>query len=97
MGKSYQIVRVARWVLLVLAYLFGIGLQGVLAGVVPLVMGGEPVPLVTGISVPARVLGAVNLFLSAPVTFIMFHAFASLIQLLLDIRDRMERIGPSGG
>ena len=97
MTKSYRIVRIAHWLFLVFAYVFGIVVQGILAGLVPLVTGGEPIPLVAGVTIPARVLGAINIFISAPVTFLIFHAFASLIRLALEIRERVEKISGSTG
>ena len=91
MNKSYRILKIAQWMFLIFAYLFGIVLQGIMAGLVVLVTGGEPVELITGVSLPARVVGALNLFVSAPITFIVFHAFASLIHLLLDLHARSQK------
>lgn len=95
--KSYRILKIAYWMFLVFAYGFGIVVQGVFAGLIPLIMGGDPVTLINGVGLPARAVGAISLFVSAPIAFIMFHAFASGIKLLLDIHARLDRVSSSTG
>ena len=90
MAKPYQLLRVTRVVLLVLAYVSGIS-NMVLAGFVPLVMGGDPVPLfLEGPAVPVRVLGLLNLLITAPLLFMMFYVPSGIIHLLLahGVRDQ---------
>ena len=100
MKKPYLILRLAHWIFVVLAYLFGVVLFGIVAGLIPLLIGGEPVPLVPFVpdspEVPARVEGAINLLIRAPLIFILLHAAASTIRLLLDIRARVEHRSASG-
>ena len=91
MKKPYGILRLTRWVFLVLAYGFGIVLQGIVAGLVVLVIGGDPIEILPGAPLPARAIGALNLFISAPISFLVFHGIASAIHLLLDIRERLEK------
>ena len=90
MAKPYQLLRVTRVVLLVLAYVSGIS-NMVLAGFVPLVMGGDPVPLfLEGPAVPVRILGILNILITAPLLFVMFYAPSGIIHLLLahGVRDQ---------
>ena len=90
MAKPYQLLRVTRVVLLVLAYVSGIS-NMVLAGFVPLVMGGDPVPLfLEGPAVPVRILGLLNLLITAPLLFMMFYVPSGIIHLLLahGVRDQ---------
>ena len=90
MAKPYQLLRVTRVVLLVLAYVSGIS-NMVLAGFVPLVMGGDPVPLfLEGPAVPVRVLGILNILITAPLLFMMFYVPSGIIHLLLEhgVRDQ---------
>src|SRR3989338_9050445 len=88
MAKPYQLLRVTRVVLLVLAYVSGIS-NMVLAGFVPLVMGGDPVPLfLEGPAVPVRVLGLLNLLITAPLLFMMFYVPSGIIHLLLALREQ---------
>ena len=90
MAKPYQLLRVTRVVLLVLAYVSGIS-NMVLAGFVPLVMGGDPVPLfLEGPAVPVRVLGILNILITAPLLFMMFYVPSGIIHLLLahGVRDQ---------
>ena len=94
MKKSYCILRGARWVLLILAYLFG-GLNLIFAGLVPLMMGGDPIPvLADGTAIPARVFGLLSVLISAPLAFLFFYVPSGFIRLGLDI---VERLPPKGG
>ena len=93
MSKSYRLLRMSRWVFIGLAYYFGVVVIGVLSGLLPLIVGGDPVPVLPVADSPtisARLFGALNLFLSAPISFLALHAAGSLIHLCLDIRDRLE-------
>ena len=90
MAKPYQLLRVTRVVLLVLAYVSGIS-NMVLAGLVPLVMGGDPVPLfLEGPAVPVRVLGILNILITAPLLFVMFYVPSGIIHLLLELPGKPE-------
>jgi hypothetical protein len=95
MKKPYLILRIAHWIFLVFAYLYGVVIFGVVAGVIPLVVGGAAIPLVPGMAgsptLPARAAGAVSLFVSAPVAFIVFHAIASSLRLLIEIREQVGK------
>lgn len=83
MAKPYQLLRVSRLVLLGLAYLSGVS-NLVFAGLLPLVMGGDPVPLfLDGPAISMRVLGLLNIFITAPLLFVMFYVPSGLIHLLL--------------
>lgn len=89
MTKPYQLLRVARIVLLVLAYVSGVS-NLIFAGFLPLVMGGEPVPLfLDGPAIPVRGLGLLNIFITAPLLFVMFYVPSAVIHLLLDIRSQL--------
>ena len=88
MAKPYRVLRIARVVLLVLAYLTG-GLSLVFGGLVPLIRGGESTPLLAGgPEIPARVLGLWNILVSAPLTFFFFYVPSGVIHLLLEIREQ---------
>ena len=94
--KPYMLLRMSRWVWIGLAYYFGIVVIGILSGAVPLVMGGDPVPVLPmadSPTVPARIFGALNLFISAPLSFIVLHGIGSLIRAIVEIRDRMGASG----
>ena len=93
MAKTYRLLRISRWAWIGLAYYFGIVLVGVFGGLVPLIMGGEPVTLPVPDSPPisARFFGAVNLFLNAPLFFIILHGIVSLMQAVVEIRDRLDK------
>ena len=88
MAKPYQLLRVSRIVLLVLAYLSGVS-NLVFAGLWPLVMGGDPVPLfLDGPSVPARLLALLNIVITAPLLFVIFYVPSGMIRVLLELRDQ---------
>ena len=92
----YQLLRIARWVFLVLAWLFG-GLNLIVAGLIPLVMGGEPIPILAdGSAIPARLFGVLSIFVSAPMAFLLFYLPSGVIKLLLEIRERLPE-GSSRG
>ena len=95
MKKPYGILRVARWVLLGLACLFG-GLNLIFAGLVPLVMGGDPIPvLADGTAIPARLFGFLSIVISAPLAFLFFYVPSGLIRLALELVDRVPARSPS--
>ena len=97
MGKKpYALLRISRWVWIGLAYYFGVVVIGILSGAVPLIMGGESVPVLPVADspmIPARVFGALNLLVSAPISFVILHGIGSLIHVVVEIR---ERVGGSG-
>ena len=87
-NKSYRLLRIARWVLLVLAYLFG-GLNLLFAGFMPLFLGGEPVPILAdGTTIPARLFGLLSVVISAPLAFLFFYVPSGVLHLLLDMADQ---------
>ena len=89
MAKPYRVLRVARVVLLVLAYLTSVS-SLVFAGFGLLIAGGAPVPLFAdGPSIPARLLGLWNILISAPLTFLLFYIPSGVIRLLLEIKERL--------
>ena len=88
MAKPYQLLRITRIVLLVLAYLGGVS-NLVFAGFLPLIMGGAPVALfVDGPALPVRLLGLLNMLITAPLLFVMFYVPSGMIRVLLELRDR---------
>ncbi|MDP3703292.1 MAG: hypothetical protein Q8R78_02775 [Candidatus Omnitrophota bacterium] len=90
MAKPYQLLRVTRIVLLVLAYLSGAS-NLVFAGLLPLVMGGDPVPLfLDGPAISVRVLGILNIFITAPLLFVIFYVPSGMIRVLLELRDQLS-------
>ncbi len=93
MATSYRLLRISRWAWIGFAYYFGIVVVGILSGIVPLVMGGEPVtlPMPDGPAIPARLFGAINLFLNAPLSFIILHGIGSLMQAVVEMRDRLDK------
>ena len=97
MGKKpYVLLRISRWVWIGLAYYFGVVVIGILSGAVPLIMGGDSVPVLPVADspmIPARMFGALNLFVSAPISFVILHGIGSLIHVVVEIR---ERVGGSG-
>ena len=97
MGKKpYRLLRISRWVWIGLAYYFGIVVIGILSGAVPLIMGGDSVPVLPVADspmIPARMFGALNLFVSAPISFVILHGIGSLIHVVVEIRERMGGSG----
>ena len=98
MAKPYQLLRVSRIVLLVLAYASGVS-NVVFAGLWPLVTGGDPQPLfLDGPAIPVRVLGLLNLLITAPLLFVMFYVPSGIIHLLLALTDQpVAGRGGTGG
>ena len=87
MAKSYPLLRVTRIVLLVFAYLSGVS-NAVFAGLLPLVLGGEPVTLfVDGPAISVRILGLLNLVLTAPLLFVIFYVPSGIIHVVLALHD----------
>ena len=88
MAQPYRLLRVTRVVLLVLAYVSGLS-NLVFAGFVPLVLGGDPVSLfVDGPAIPVRLLGLLNIVITAPLLFVVFYVPSGMIHLLLALHDR---------
>ncbi len=83
MTQPYKFVRVSVKVFKVLAWV-AVALQVITGGIL-LIGGGDPI-LVGGIDVPARVVGLLN-FVAAAVYFFSLWLAASVLQLLLDLRD----------
>mgnify|MGYP001593930040 CR=1 FL=1 len=93
MKQPYRLLGIARIVLLVLAYLFA-GLNVIFAGFVPLILGGDPIPvLADGTAIPARVFGLLSILLSAPLSFLFFYVPSGLIHLGLAILKRSPGSG----
>lgn len=89
MQKPYRVLRIARWVLLGLAYVSGVASLTV-AGFGALIIGGEPVTIfVDGPTIPARLLGLWNILVGAPLTFLFFYVPSAVIRLLLELRERL--------
>lgn len=82
--QSYKFLRVSVKVFKILAWV-AVVFQ-VITGLVLVIGGGEPVPL-GGLEIPARVVGVLN-FVAAGMYFFSMWLMSSLIQLVLDIRDR---------
>ena len=90
MAAPYRVLRVARWVFLVLAYLLA-GINLTVGGLWPLIVGGEPVQLlVDGPELPARVYGLLNIVVSAPLAFLFFYLPSGIIRVLLEVRERLS-------
>ena len=88
MAKPYQLPRVSRIVLLVFAFVSGVS-NLVFAGLWPLVVGGDPVPLfLEGPTIPARLLALLNIVMTAPLLFVIFYVPSGIIRVLLELRDR---------
>ena len=81
---SYKFLRVSVKVFKVLAWVAVI--FQVVTGLVLIIGGGDPVPL-GGLEIPARLVGVLN-FVAAAMYFFSMWLMSSLIQLLLDVRDR---------
>jgi len=89
MKQPYQLLRITRVVLLVLAYVAGVS-NLLFAGLLPLIMGGEPVALfIDGPAISVRVLGVLNMIITAPLLFIMFYVPSGIIHLLLELRGKL--------
>ena len=88
MRQPYRVLRVARWILLGLAYLSSV--SNVIGGFVLLVTGGAPVTiLVDGPAISARVMGLLSIVISAPLSFLFFYIPSAVLHLLLELRDRL--------
>ncbi len=79
-----SVFKVLAWVSLVVQVLVGLYL---------LIAGGPAVP-VGGIDVPARVVGILNCVAGAIYFFLLCLA-SNVLQVLVEIRDRLERTGTS--
>ena len=80
-----------RIVLLVLAYLSGVS-NLLFAGFLPLIAGGDPVPLfLDGPAISVRILGLLNILITAPLLFVIFYVPSGIIHLLLAQHDRSGR------
>ena len=85
MAQPYKFLRVSVTVFKVLAWVT-LAVQ-VATGLILIVTGGDPV-LISGLEVPARVVGALN-FVAAGVYFFSLWLMSALVRLLLDVRDRL--------
>jgi len=98
MAQPYRLLRVSRVVLLVLAYVSGVS-NLVFGGFVPLILGGDPLPLfIDGPAISVRLLGLLNILITAPLLFVMFYVPSGIIHLLLALREQLPagRGGASG-
>ena len=84
MAKPYKFLRVSTTVFKVLAWV-AVAFQ-VVTGTILIVTGGEPVAI-GNLELPVRVVGLLN-FIAAGLYFFSFWLMKSVLQLLLDIRER---------
>ena len=84
MAQPYKFLRVSTVVFKVLAWV-AVAFQ-VVTGLILIIQGGEPVPI-GNLELPVRVVGLLN-FIAAGLYFFSFWLLKSLVQLLLDIRER---------
>ena len=80
LGASVVIFKVLAWVSLIIQA--GVGL-------VVLVVGGQPVPIV-GVEVPARVVGILNC-IAGLIYFFVLLLVSKMIRLLLDIHEHVVK------
>ena len=92
MAQPYQFLRVSSKVFKVLAFV-AVVVQ-VITGLILLIGGGDPIAI-GGLELPARIVGVLN-FVAAGLYFFSFWLMSNLIQLLLDIRERLPA-SPAGG
>ena len=85
MAKSYKFLHLSVTVFRILAYVALVVQVG--AGLVLVVTGGDPV-VIGNIDVPARVVGILN-FVAAALYFFSLRLVSHVIQLLLEIRERL--------
>ena len=85
--KPYRFLRVGATVFKVLAWLTLV-FQVVTGLILILGGGGGEQASIGGIELPMRILGLLN-FVAAAVYFFSFWLMASLIRLLLDVRERL--------
>ena len=76
-----KVFKVLAWLSLVIQIALGVAL---------LVMGGDPIDVV-GVPVPARVIGVLDC-VAAGIYFFVLYLIASVIRLLLDLRERVNRL-----
>ena len=84
MAQSYKFLRVSTVILKTLAWV-AVAFQ-VVTGLILIIQGGEPVPIGT-FELPVRVVGLLN-FVAAGLYFFSFWLMKSVLQFLLDIRER---------
>ncbi len=89
MATSRKFLHVSVTVFKVLAW-FALVVQ-VVTGLVLVIRGGEPV-LIGGFDIPARVIGILN-FVAAGMYFFSFGLMSHLIQLLLEVHERLSGTG----
>ncbi len=89
MKEGAQVLQVGVTVFKVLAWL-SLVVQAAL-GIILLIAGGVPVP-VGGVEVPARLVGVLNI-VAAAIYFFMLFLIASVLRLLLDLRNQTGRTG----
>ena len=85
MAQPYKFLRASVTVFKVLAWVT-LAVQ-VVTGLILIVTGGDPV-LISGLEVPARLVGVLN-FVAAGVYFFSLWLMSALVRLLLDVRDRL--------
>ena len=87
MSQPYPFLRASVKIFRVLAWV-ALGIP-VVTGVILIVVGGEPV-LWGGIDLPARVVGLLNV-VAGGLYFFSTWLVSDLLQLLLDIRERVQK------
>ena len=85
MPQPYKFLQVSATVFKVLAWV-ALGFQ-VITGLILVIVGGEPV-FIGGVELPARLVGVLN-FVAAGMYFFSLWLMSCVIQLLLDIRQRL--------
>ena len=85
MAQPYKFLRVSTTVFKVLAWVT-LAVQ-VVTGLILVVGGGEPV-FIGGIELPARMVGVLN-FVAAGMYFFSLWLMSAVIQLLLELRERL--------
>ena len=83
--RPYKFLRVSVTVFKVLAWLTMV--FQVITGLILVITGGEPI-FIGGLELPTRVVGILN-FVAAGVYFFSFWLMASLVRVVLDIRERL--------
>ena len=86
MKKPYRFVHAGVIVFKVLAWV-SLALQ-VMAGLILLVVGGEPVPVGVGVEIPARLIGVLH-FVAAAVYSYLFMLMSQLLKLFLEIGGKV--------
>ena len=85
MAQPYQVLKIGRMTLLVLAYI--VAAVNLVAGIKLLVSGGPAIPLGEGgPELPARLFGMIGILISAPLSFVLLYVPSGMIHVLLELR-----------